>query len=141
MPEIHTSLGFSRFPRRERDDCTMQTAACSMSRRARGSKLRPARWSAFPRGSRSFRRSIALLQSCRFCSLKLSVSPTVPAADESCTCCARREQAQDPYPLLPLSSSFSSLPPSLLFALSFFPRWLSFSVSLSDKPSWPSVEV
>lgn len=79
---------------------------------------------------------------------RLLQAPTLPgslppslAADESCTCCIRTErgreseQAQDlsPAPLPP--PSISPSPPSLHAVRSvLFPRWLSFTVSLPDKP-------
>ena len=56
-----------------------------------------------------------------FCSLAqtLSVSPSVHDADESFTCGAHREQAQDLSPPPPSLAPVSNV---------LFPRWLSFSI-------------
>lgn len=79
------------------------TAPCKLQHAAGAERLAAAN-----RGQRAARRSraapdlfvvLSLPLKAAVWSLKLSVSPTVPAADESCTCCARREQAQDPNPL------------------------------------------
>lgn len=109
VPEIHTSLGFLSFTKREEGG--LWCSVLQHSAEAEGLAVGNEHWSNCSMLPLQVFVSICqqspwkVLSSC-----SNSVSASVPAADESCTCCAYREQAQEHSPPPP-----PSLSPSLLF--------------------------